>query len=170
ADGTSEEWAALELHARECRDCAQEVNAWKALSVAAQELRDYQETPALWKRIEQSLGKEAEQKKLRAERWGWLAAWTLHSLRWQTASAAILVIALSGSKGWLLLKPAPPREAKERLLKTSALAEVEKTESAYIQAIDKLALASKPQLDKPATPLLASYREKLLVLDSAISN
>ena len=37
-------------------------------------------------------------------------------------------------------------------------------------AIDKLAADAKPQLDNPATPLMANYREKLLVLDSAIDD
>jgi hypothetical protein len=53
-------------------------------------------------------------------------------------------------------------------LKNSAIAEVERTEVAYEHAIAKLADEAKPQLENPATPLLASYREKLLVLDSAI--
>ncbi|MGB7231228.1 MAG: hypothetical protein WBD19_06110, partial [Candidatus Acidiferrum sp.] len=48
--------------------------------------------------------------------------------------------------------------------------DVERTQAAYEQAIDKLAVQAKPQLDNPATPLQASYREKLLVLDSAIGD
>jgi len=45
---------------------------------------------------------------------------------------------------------------------------VERTEREYMKAIDKLAADAKPQLDSPSSPLLASYREKLVVLDSAI--
>jgi len=37
-----------------------------------------------------------------------------------------------------------------------------------MKAIDQLAAETKPQLDSPATPLMASYKEKLLILDSAI--
>ncbi|MGC2107380.1 MAG: hypothetical protein WA647_19960, partial [Candidatus Acidiferrum sp.] len=55
-------------------------------------------------------------------------------------------------------------------LNSSALDDVERTQAAYEQAIDKLAVQAKPQLDNPATPLQASYREKLLVLDSAIGD
>jgi hypothetical protein len=47
---------------------------------------------------------------------------------------------------------------------------VERAQSAYVQAIDKLAADAKPQLENPDTPLLANYREKLLVLDSAIDD
>lgn len=50
------------------------------------------------------------------------------------------------------------------------LTQVESAESAYVKAIDKLAAGAKPQLDNPETPLLANYREKLLVLDSAIDD
>jgi hypothetical protein len=56
------------------------------------------------------------------------------------------------------------------LLKSKALTDVERAESAYVQAIDKLAAEAKPQIDNPATPLLANYREKLFVLDSAIND
>ena len=47
---------------------------------------------------------------------------------------------------------------------------MERAQAAYEQAIDKLASQAKPQLENPTTPLQASYREKLLVLDSAISD
>ena len=48
------------------------------------------------------------------------------------------------------------------------MAEVERTEREYMKAIDVLAAQAKPELDSPATPLMASYKEKLIVLDSAI--
>ena len=31
ADGTAEEWTALELHGATCAECAEELRAWKAL-------------------------------------------------------------------------------------------------------------------------------------------
>ena len=39
---------------------------------------------------------------------------------------------------------------------------------AYEKAIEKLESDAKPHLDQDDSPLMASYREKLLVLDSAI--
>jgi hypothetical protein len=39
-----------------------------------------------------------------------------------------------------------------------------------VAAIDRLGREAKPQLEKPETPLLANYREKLLVLDGAIDD
>jgi hypothetical protein len=56
------------------------------------------------------------------------------------------------------------------LLRSSALKQVQSAETAYERAIDKLATETKPQLENPATPLLANYHEKLLVLDSAIAD
>jgi hypothetical protein len=55
-------------------------------------------------------------------------------------------------------------------LKSAALDNVERAEAVYVQAIDKLAEETKAQLENPATPLLANYHEKLVVLDSAIAD
>jgi hypothetical protein len=164
-DGTPAEWAALEAHSANCAVCAEELRSWRALSVAAQEMRDYSDTPSLWPRIERALAEKTTAKKAREGRWGWL------SLGWQTAAAAALVLLLTVSAGWIYLRrPTSVPPADQSLLKSPALAEVERAQAAYEQAIDKLAADAKPQLDNPATPLQASYREKLLVLDSAIND
>jgi hypothetical protein len=170
-DGTPAEWAALEAHSANCAVCTEELRAWKALSVAAQELRDYSDTPSLWPRIERVLTEEAAAKKHRAERWSWLSLGFGLSLGWQTAAAAALVLMLAVSAGWIYLHPPTPVVPSDQsLLKSPALAEVERAQAAYEQAIDKLAADARPQLENPATPLQASYREKLLVLDSAIND
>jgi len=50
-------------------------------------------------------------------------------------------------------------------------AEIGKRDAAAGAALyDKLAADARPQLDNPETPLLANYREKLQVLDSAIDD
>jgi hypothetical protein len=91
-------------------------------------------------------------------------------LGWQTAAAGAFVLILTASVTWIIRRPVPEPGKPDPLLKSAALKEVESTESAYEKAIDKLAAEAKPQLDTPATPLLASYHEKLLVLDSAIAD
>ncbi|HEY6387349.1 MAG TPA: hypothetical protein VIX91_16875 [Candidatus Acidoferrum sp.] len=170
-DGTPVEWAALEAHSANCAACAEELGAWKALSAAAKGMCDYSDTPSLWPRIERSLTAAAAAKKQRAERWSWLSLGFGLSLGWQTAAAAALVLILTASAGWVYLHRAGPAPLSDQsLLKTPALAEVERAQAAYEQAIDKLAADAKPQLENPATPLQASYREKLLVLDSAIND
>ncbi len=170
-DGTPAEWAALEAHSTSCAVCAEELRAWKALSVAAKEMRDYSDTPSLWPRIERSLTEEAATRKQRAERRGWLSLGFGLSLGWQTAAAAAMVVILTVSAGWFYgHRTGPVASSDQSLLKSSALADVERAQIAYEQAIDKLAVDAKPQLENPATPLQASYREKLLVLDSAIND
>jgi hypothetical protein len=175
-DGTPAEWIALEAHAATCRECAEELRGWKALSSAALELRDYSDSPSLWPRIERALVHEAAAKQDRASRWSWLHLGGAITLGWQVAAAAALVLILAIASGWIYLhrtdRSAGPSDVADKspLLKSPALAEVERTQTAYEQAIDKLAAEAKPQIDNPTTPLQASYREKLLVLDSAIDD
>jgi len=45
---------------------------------------------------------------------------------------------------------------------------VERAESAYAKSIEKLSAVTAPSLDQSASPLAAVYREKLVLLDSAI--
>jgi hypothetical protein len=169
-DGDAEEWLELERHAETCPACAQEIRAWKALSVAAEELRDYQEDPALWSQIERRLIQQREQGIPQPTLWERLSFWRGISLGWQTALASALVLLLTVVGGYVYRHRNVRDEALgNQLLKSSTLAEVERTEREYMKAIDKLAMDAKPQLDSPASPLLVSYREKLLVIDGAIS-
>jgi hypothetical protein len=81
-----------------------------------------------------------------------------------------MVVALAISSGYLYTHRAVRSvDQGTTLLKTSALAEVERTERDYMSAIDKLAADASPQLSAD-TSLMANYREKLLVLDSAIAD
>jgi hypothetical protein len=170
-DGTPTEWAALETHSANCPLCAEEIRAWKSLSVAAQELREYTESPALWARIERALIEEDARKTERTKSRNWFSFLPNLSIGWQSAVAGAFVLILTVSAGWIILRqPRYPASSDPSLLKSQALVEVESAETAYVKAIDKLAAEAKPQLDTPATPLLANYREKLQVLDSAIAD
>jgi hypothetical protein len=168
-DGTPAEWAALETHAGVCAACAEELRAWKSLSVAAAEMRDYADSPALWPRIQRALAEQSFDALQNASPWSWRALWQGASLSWQTAAASALVVVLAFSGGWFYLHRAPVSQPSD-FLKSKALVDVERAESAYVQAIDTLGTEAKPQLDNPENSLLANYREKLLVLDSAIGD
>ena len=172
-DGTAAEWTALEAHAAGCTACAEEVRAWKSLSVAAKELQDYSPNPQLWTRIERALVEEDTRKAQRAERKRWFSFFPAISVGWQTALAGAFVLILTVTVIWVTTirdSGVPPGKQDSSLLKRAALKEVESTERAYEKAIDKLAAEAKPQLQDPATPLMANYHEKLLVLDSAIND
>jgi hypothetical protein len=172
-DGTPAEWSALEAHAAQCAGCAEELQAWRALSDAAQTLRMAEDQPPLWPRIEQSLAAQAA---AGADSGGrrWIEVWkrtfTL-TPAWQSTAAAVLILALAVGGGWMYksrsVRPTPV--ADSHLLQNSALNEVQQAQDAYVKAIARLAASAQPQLENPATPLMASYREKLLVLDGAIA-
>ena len=176
-NGSPAEWTALELHAAACPACAVEISAWKSLSAATAELRDYSDSPSLWPRIQRSLIEQAataqHPKSSQSWNWSWESLRQSFAVSWQTAAAAAIVLVLMASGGWFVLRRTPgtpPVAQSGDLLRNNALVDVERTESAYMHAIDKLAADAKPQLDKSETPLLANYREKLQVLDSAIDD
>jgi hypothetical protein len=168
-DGTAEEWAALEQHAANCSDCAEEIRAWKAVSTAAEELRDYQEDLPLWTKIETSLRENERQQASRRGFWEKLDFLRGLTLGWRTALAGALVVALTVFGVYMFRHRDTGGDiGQASLLKNSALADVERTERDYMKAIDRMATEAKPELDSPTTPLMASYKEKLIVLDSAI--
>ena len=174
-DGTTAEWTALEAHAAGCMACEEELRAWKSLSVAAKELQDYSSSPELWSRIERALVEEDARKAQRTERKRWFSFFPAISVGWQTALAGAFALILTASVGWLVIRRPVDggggnRPPDASLLKSAALKDVEDTQRAYEKAIDKLAAEAKPQLEDPATPLMANYHEKLLVLDSAIDD
>lgn len=180
-DGSPAEWASLEAHAAACSACAEEVRAWHSLSMAAAELRDYSASPESWPRIQRSLVEQATRQESKSRRfWNWDSVRRSLALNWQAALAGAMVLLLVASAGLFRLYESKTtnnsgtatkstRQSGD-LLRNNALADVERTQSAYMQAIDKLAAEAKPQLDKSETPLLANYREKLQVLDSAIDD
>lgn len=169
-DGSTEEWAALEAHSAGCASCAEELRSWKALSIAAHELRDYSDAPSLWPRIERALAAEVAAQKQPTNRWNWLSFGLGMSVGWQTVAAAALAVVLTVSSVWIYRHRTIVEPGDQALLKSPALAEIERAQSAYEQAIDKLAAEAKTQIENPVTPLQANYKEKLLVLDSAISD
>ena len=168
-EGTVEEWSALEAHAAACAACRYELDSWKSLSVSASDLRQEWNSPTLWPRIERAL---AEQAATKSSGWkAFFANWNLNAPQWQTVAAALLLTVLTFSALVFVLKPRNHDiDEAQRLLKNDAVRNVERAESQYEQAIDKLDAQARPQLAGTSTPLMASYREKLQVLDSAIAD
>lgn len=163
-DGSAEEWAALELHAANCAECGEELRIWKSMSAVAGRLRQEWETPYLWAKIEHGL---AEQMVEKPSRWrAWLNSLGMAGVHWQTAAALALLVAVSGTATWLVTHRPEPNLT---FLGNRAVSDVERAEAAYQKAIDKLDAQAQPLLNAPETPLMASYREKLLVLDNAIA-
>ena len=170
----AQELAALAAHARECEACALQLRLEQEISAAAPALRKEWNSAGLWPRIERGI--EAENKKSKLLSWprGGSQAWRL------AAAAAVLVI-VTASAMWLALRPqgsATPDanlpaavviDENQRLLNEKAMVEVEKAEAAYKESIERLAALAEPKLKGADSALAASYREKLIVLDAAIS-
>jgi hypothetical protein len=168
-EGSPEEWTELRAHAEGCAACTEQLRGWEELSVAAADMREESENPALWRRIEGALAEQSRQRSL-LERWReGLSGWRPIPLGWQMGLAGSVVLALALIGGYVTMhREVSPGVADNRFLKDRALAEVERTEGEYMKAIDALASEAKPQLAANTSPLVASYQEKLMVLDSAI--
>ena len=167
SEGIAELPDAVAAHLHSCLVCAEAWQAWQEIAAAAPGLRKEWESPELWPRIRQSL--EAESEKAGRRRWWHSGSFRQLSLHWQGATAA-LVLVLSGLGGWMMLRPPQPAsvEAERRLLTEQALNEIESSESAYLKSIDKLSQLAAPKVRDPDSAILSSYREKLLLIDSAI--
>jgi len=160
-DGNPEEWTALEAHAANCAECGKELRIWKIMSTAAGELRQEWESPYLWSKIERGLQEQIADKPSRVRRW--LNALGMAGFQWQTAAALALLVVVTSTVTWVTRNP--QRQNDPTFIRVS---EVERAEAEYQKAIDRLAAQAQSVLDEQTTPLMASYREKLLVLDNAI--
>src|ERR1019366_768747 len=85
--------------------------------------------------------------------------------RWALAAAAVVALAVALFQPWRTRQP-----QDHAFLTEDALREVEQAESAYARSIDKLSKLAEPGLEQSPAPLAAAYREKLVVLDSAIAD
>jgi hypothetical protein len=140
-------------HAAECESCRHELYLWREISRVAPELHEEWESPGLWPRIAESLAAEAPRR-------GGVPVW-----RWMAAAAAVAFMAVALSQPWHVRRPEPTGT----LLTEEAMAEVQRTEAAYARSIARLSAVAAKDLEKSPAPLAAAYREKLLVLDSAIA-
>jgi len=164
---------AIERHAQSCTECAEELRLWKEISAAAVHLRKSWESPELWPRIQRVLIEESRASAKRQGVMGLQRLWNSLWLRWKPVAAFATLLIVSGAGAWLLLHRQTSTlspEAERRLLTERAVREAEKSEAAYSSAIEKLSKLAEPKVENPATALLASYREKLLLLDTAIAD
>jgi len=142
-------------HARECASCAETLAAWNELSSTAQSMRTAWKNDTLWPRIERAL--REEKKRRSPSRW-----------LWQVAAALFITIGLGGTMFYALRTQNREAAFDNSILRVSALDEVETAEREHVRAIAKLEKLADPKLDDAETPLMISYKEKLMLLDDAI--
>ncbi|HSS44248.1 MAG TPA: anti-sigma factor [Thermoanaerobaculia bacterium] len=169
----SETW---KTHAADCRDCREGLALREEISRAAPTLRKTWESPALWPRIQNALAAEACRPSAAREessdtplgrpRFVWLPLAVAAAL-FLIATAGLQVFRGSFGERELLTARTLP---KEPLLTEATLKEVEKSERSYVHAIEQLSKLAEPGLKDSGSALLVGYREKLLLLDSAIGD
>lgn len=172
---------ALTDHAQSCPTCHEELKRWNEISSAAVSLKKQWESPALWPTIAQALAAEAHTRNRRISSASAIGVERARRLRlflsdnWQPVAAALLLAAISLSSAWMLLRnPTAPEIQitvpwEKQLLTDQTVQEIERAETAYLHSIDKLSKLVGPQIEQPTSPLLASYREKLMMIDAAIA-
>lgn len=160
----------LETHAAECAECRDRLRLWREIPEAAPSLRKRWESPHLFPGIARALAAEKtkarETPPARRRRFAWVPA---------AAAAALFVLSMVGL---YVFKPGEsardplsrPSFGKEPLLGDATLNEVETAEANYLSSIEKLSALAGPRIANPDSAILASYREKLQLLDSAIGD
>jgi hypothetical protein len=163
---------ALEVHAASCEECRERLRLWKEISQAAPALKKEWESPDLFARIARAIETAPPQAGQAA-----LAAAPRRRRTWIPAAAAAALFVLS-MIGLSVFKPGEsardpltrPSYGKEPLLGDETLKEVETAEANYLASIAKLSRLAEARMANPDSPVMASYREKLQLLDSAIAD
>lgn len=143
-------------HAQSCEACMQKLAEWNEISATARELHATWNNDLLWPRIEKGI------KAIRNDHR------TTRTRVWQIAAALLLLAAL-GAAAWVAQRRMHAADFDETILKASAVDEVERAEEKHIAAINHLESLAASKLDQPSTPLMVSYKEKLMMLDDAIA-
>lgn len=154
-------------HLKQCAACRREYRVWTEISSTAKELHEEWESPELWRRIRTALEAEPKAKPV------WWKEWKT----WAIAAVVLIGVSVALIRPWQHTGTQPQLENSSLVLNAGnrdflteqALDEVERTEAAYRQSIEKLSLLAAPKLQNPASPTAVNCREKLAMLDSAIS-
>lgn len=142
-------------HAAGCTACAETLESWNDISATARSLQTTWDNDLLWPRIERSLREERRRSPLAGV--------------WRVAAAVILTVGLGGTMWFAVREQVHDAAFDRRILQVSALDEVENAERAHIAAIEKLEGLAEAKLQEPESPLMISYKEKLMLLDEAIA-
>lgn len=163
---------ALDVHAASCSRCHDQLQLWTAISDAAPTLRKEWDSPRLWPHIRQALAREQDGA---GRLWSFRSSFSGRSWVPAAAASALFVIAAAGL--WVFQAGSAGREPlvagpwryQDALMTERALDDVQTRERDYLESIERLSRLVAPRLRRAETPLLASYREKLQLLDGAIT-
>ena len=142
-------------HAASCAACAEKLEAWNEISDTARSMHTTWESGLLWPRIQRALREERRRSPLAGF--------------WRIAAALLLTIGLGGTMWFAIRGQARDAAFDEDILRMSALDEVERAERVYVDAIAKLEKVAGAKIEESQSPLMVSYKEKLMLLDDAIA-
>jgi hypothetical protein len=151
SDATS--LALASTHASQCDACAATLADWSDISTTARSLHVSWQSDMLWPRIARTIDRD------RSARSG---------SAWQVAAAAVLTVAIAGGSWFGLHLRSEHQAFRKTILREQALADVETAERHHIEAIEQLEKLADPKLADAGSPLMVSYKEKLMLLDDAI--
>lgn len=137
-------------HAGECSACAATLASWNEISSTAQSLHTTWRSDTLLPRIQREIKRETR---------------SAHAWVWQVAAALIVLLGLAVVV-WKANQLSPMDKV---ILKQKVYDEAEKAQKDHERAIKQLEKLAGEKLDDPATPILVSYKEKLMLLDDAIA-
>ncbi len=167
--GEPELLAAVEEHVKGCAACARELAEWRAIAAAATALKKSWPSPELWPQIRQSLAEESQRSAAAPAGGAWL--------RLLTATALVAIFAIATAGLWVFRDSGgreplatPWQTTKDPLLTERAVDEVEAAEETYLASIENLSRLAEPRLLAASSPVILNYREKLVLLDSAIAD
>lgn len=147
-------------HLKNCPACRSELRLWNEISSVAGALHEDWDSPQLWPRIKSAIAAEPRPRPV------WRSDWKVWALAASVIVAAGLLFWLNRAPGSFGREQATNRD----FLTEQALQDVEKNEAAYTEAIDRLYRLAQPRLQNASSPLAVNSREKLILLDSAISD
>jgi hypothetical protein len=138
-------------HARGCDPCMQALTAWNEIGAAAKTMPTTWQSDLLWPRIERAIRQQSRRR--------WHAVWQI--------AAALLIVTGIAVVAWRVQRRS---DFDAHILRAGAVAEVERAEQSHAAAIEQLERYAEPKLDNAAaSPLMVSYKEKLILLDDAIA-
>jgi hypothetical protein len=149
-EGDAESLALAGTHAAQCRSCREKLDDWNDIATTAKSMHVSWQNDMLWPRIQRSLKP---------------------SFGLMRIAAAIVVTIGLGASVWFAAHVRVSRDKAfdQAILRATAMDDVERAEKAHVDAIGKLEKLAAPKLDEPRTPILVSYKEKLMLLDDAIA-
>ncbi len=141
-------------HAASCDACRQTLATWNDIGATARSLHAEWPSDMLWPRIDRRLAAERRSRFL--------------GQMWRMAAAVVLTAGIGGG-AWYAVRYERRAAFDREILRISALDEVERAERTHLEAIDNLEKVAEPKLAEADSPLMVSYKEKLMLLDEAIA-